>query len=35
MTIGATRTPGFSASNSFKNVIKGTASMEELQHDME
>jgi len=35
MMIGATRTPGFSASNSFKNVVKGTASMEELQHDME
>jgi len=35
MTIGATRTPGFSASNSFKNVIKGTTSMQELQQEMD
>ena len=35
MTIGATRTPGFSASNSFKNVIKGTTSIQELQQEMD
>ena len=35
MTIGATRTPGFSASNSLKNVVKGTASVQELQQEME
>lgn len=35
MTIGATRTPGFSASNSLKNVVKGTASVGEWQQNME
>ena len=35
MKIDATRTPGFSASNSFKSVIKGTKSVRELQQEME
>jgi DNA-binding protein HU-beta len=35
MRIEATRTPGFSASNSLKNVIKGTKSVRELQQEME
>ncbi len=35
MTIGATRTPGFSASNSFKAVIRGTKSAEDLQQEMD
>jgi DNA-binding protein HU-beta len=35
MTIGATRTPGFSASNSFKAVVRGTKSARELQREME
>jgi DNA-binding protein HU-beta len=35
MTIGATRTPGFSASNSFKAVVRGARPAEELQREME
>jgi len=35
MTIGATRTPGFSASNSFKGVIRGTKSTDDLQREMQ
>lgn len=35
MTIGATKTPGFSASNSFKSVVRGTKSARDLQHEME
>jgi DNA-binding protein HU-beta len=35
MTIAATRTPGFSASNSFKGVIRGTKSAQDLQREME
>jgi DNA-binding protein HU-beta len=35
MTIGATRTPGFSASNTFKSVVRGTKSARELQREME
>ena len=34
MTIGATRTPGFSASNSFKSVVRGTKSSRDLQNEM-
>ncbi len=33
MRIGATRTPGFSASNSLKNVIKGTQSAQDIRQD--
>lgn len=35
MTIGATRTPGFSASNSLKGVVRGTKPVRELQREME
>lgn len=35
MTIGATRTPGFSASNSFKGVVRGTKSARDMQSEME
>jgi DNA-binding protein HU-beta len=35
MTIGATRTPGFSASNSFKAVIRGTQSADDLRKELE
>ena len=35
MTINATRTPGFSASNSFKGVIRGTQSASDMQREME
>lgn len=35
MTIGATRTPGFSASNSFKGVVRGTKSASDMQREME
>lgn len=35
MKIEATRTPGFSASNSFKSVIKGTKSVDDLQREMD
>ena len=35
MTIGATQTPGFSASNSFKSVIRGTKSAADLQQELE
>lgn len=35
MTIGATRTPGFSASNSFKGVVRGTKSASDMQQEME
>jgi DNA-binding protein HU-beta len=35
MRISATRTPGFSASNSFKNVIKGIQSPRDVQQEAE
>ncbi len=33
MTIGATRTPGFSASNSLKGAVRGTKPVRELQRE--
>lgn len=33
--IAATRTPGFSASNSFKNVIRGTQLLHDMQQEVE
>ncbi len=35
MRIAATRTPGFSASNSFKNVVRGTQSPHDVQQGAE
>jgi DNA-binding protein HU-beta len=35
MTISATRTPGFSASNSFKGVVRGTKSTRDLERELE